>query len=158
MRLRFLLTNGKRTIDVIWVEHTGTDIYYGYVGAENKYSYHASGQRHTKFVDGTMIKAEPHHRLDAFRDQLQLCAFGLSTAVLDTPHRQVFTGRKGDSIVYLDARTLPTFMSISLGLVEVNNLAAMLPVAPWHDVRLMHIVPSTAPWIYINVHAIQPEA
>lgn len=158
MRFRLLLTDGSRTVDVIWADHTGTDFYYGFIGADNKSSYHSSGVRHTKWKTGERFSADRHHRLDSFSGQLQLCAFGIHTNLKIYPQEAEYTGKKGDSIVYLDTRTLPEFLSISLGLVECNNLAAMLPVAPGHDVRLIHVVPSTAPWIYVKVHAISQDA
>lgn len=156
MRFRLLLTDGTRTVDVIWAEHTGDDLYYGFIGADNKSSYHASGTRHTRWKTGERVSAERHHRLDSFKAQLQLCAFGVHTDLGKYPQMAQYNGKKGDSIVYLDTRTLPEFLSISFGLVESNNLGTMLPVVPWHDVRLIHIVPSTVPWIYVIVHAISP--
>lgn len=143
---------------MIWADHTGTDLYYGFVGADNKSSYHASGARHTKWKTGERVSADRHHRLDSFSEQLQLCAFGVHTDLEKYPQAAEYTGKKGDSIVYLDVRTLPGFLSISFGLVECNNLGAMLPVFPGHDVRLIHVVPSTIPWIYVSVHAISQNA
>ena len=158
MRFRLLLTNGNRVVEAIWAEHTGQDLYYGFVGSDNKSSYHASGARHTKWTSGETSIAQRHHRLDAFQDQLQLCAFGVETDLSRYSDAAEHSGKKGDSIVYLDTRTLPSFLSISFGLVECNNLGAMLPVAQHHDVRLIHIVSSTVPWIYVNVHAVRTEA
>ena len=157
MRFRLLLTDGKRTTDVIWATHTGQDLYYGFVGADFKESYHASGVRHMKSATGEVSTAERNLRLDAFKQQLQLCAFGVQTDLSLYPVAREYQGKTGDSIVYLDTRTLPEFLSVSFGLVECNNLGAMLPIAPHHDVRLTHIVTSTIPWIYVTIHAITPE-
>jgi len=50
MRLRVLWTDGSKTKDILWLRHTGTDIYYGITGAPgfatHKGSYHASGAHH----------------------------------------------------------------------------------------------------------------
>jgi hypothetical protein len=84
VRLRVLLTDGSRTVEVIWRQHTGTDIYYGNVGWNEKTSYHASGQRHSKRPGQTPSRIESHHPLVAFHGQLQLCAFGLHTGILQS--------------------------------------------------------------------------
>ena len=155
MRFRLLLTNGTRTVDAIWAEHTGQDLYYGFAGADFKDSYHASGRRHMKWKDGKTLPIQNHQPLDKFTNQLQLCAFGLTTVLDQYPAAVNYAGKKGDSVVYLDTRTLPALLSVSFGLVECNNLGAMLPVAHHHDVRLIHIVSSTVPWIYVKIHAIR---
>ena len=128
MRLRVLLTNGTRTVDLIWLKHNGTDIYYGGVGWGDKDSYHASGKRHTKSRTGERSAIQQHHRLDSFQGQLQLCAFGVGTGILKGAAATEYRGRKGDSVIWLDSRSLPSQINISLGLLQVGGYSAMLPV------------------------------
>lgn len=151
MKLRVLLTNGRRTVDLIWLEHSGRDVYYGGVGWPDKTSYHASGRRHTKDRSGTRSEIQGHQRLDAFTGQLQLCAFGIETGIVNSDTVSDYTGKKRDAVIWLDARTLPTQINVSLGLIEVGAFAAMLPVHRTIDLLSVHFVTSTTPWIYVWV-------
>lgn len=151
MRLRVLLTNGSRTVDLIWLEHNGTDIYYGYVGWPEKTSYHASGQRHSRSASGERTPIQAHHRLDQFSAQLQLCAFGFDKEIVRSSLATEYTGKRGDSVIFLDSRSLPQLVNVSLGLVEVGGYNAMLPVHIVSDLRFVHLVTSTVPWIYVMV-------
>jgi hypothetical protein len=42
-------------------------------------------------------------------------------------------------------------VSVSLGLLEVGAYGAMLPVHKLWDVRLVHLITNTVPWIYVMV-------
>lgn len=151
--MRVLLTNGKRTVDLIWLEHNGTDIYYGYVGLDQKGSYHATGKRHSKSGSGGFTKIDAHHPLSNFKGQLQLCAFGIPTKIIEAASATEYKGGKGDSVLWLDARTLPELVNVSLGLVEVGGYNAMLPVHtnPSTDLRSVHLITNTVPWIYVMI-------
>ena len=151
MRLRVLLTNGNRTVDLIWLKHNGTDVYYGGVGWNDKTSYHASGKRHTKTTSGDKREIFQHHPLNNFKGQLQLCAFCFSKDIVESADVTEYTGRKGDSVIYLDARTMPDQVNISLGLVEVGNYNSILPVHEIVDLHLVYLVTNTVPWIYVMV-------
>jgi len=151
MRLRVLLTSGTRTVDVIWLEHNGTDVYYGGVGWPDKDSYHATGVRHSKTLDERRSEIQQHHRLDDFRGQLQLCTFGLGTDIVDSASATEYTGKEGDSVIWLDSRTLPRQINVFLGLLEVGEYQSLLPVHIMYDLRLVHLVTSTIPWIYVMV-------
>ncbi|KQV60774.1 hypothetical protein ASC95_04905 [Pelomonas sp. Root1217] len=154
MRLRVLLTNGKRTVDLIWLDHNGTDIYYGGVGWSDKTSYHASGIRHRKARDGTLSPIQRHHRLDSFSGQLQLCVFGFHTKFVESDAATPYKGKKGDSVIFLDSRSLPDQVGVSLGLLEAGAYAAMLPIHQHLDLRLIHLATNTTPWIYVAINAI----
>jgi hypothetical protein len=156
MRLRVLLTDGIRTIDLIWLRHTGKDIYYGFVGWDSKDSYHGSGARHSKRGRVLQGKSDQHHPLASFRNQLQLTVFGMHRAILKASDAATYDGKPSDVAVWLDARTLPSQFSVSLGLLEPHRLEAMLP---YHDdghneLRSVHFVTSTRPWIYLQVYAL----
>jgi len=121
MRLRVLLTNGKRTVDLIWLEHKRTDVYYGYVGFGGKHSYHGSGKRHHKKESGETRSFQKHHKLENFTGQFQLVNFGLDKEIVNSERFTTYTGKKGDAILYLDARVLPKQFNVSLGLLEVGS-------------------------------------
>ena len=152
MRLQVLLTNGKRTVDVIWLDHRGADIYYGFIGWKGKTTYHGSGKRHDHLPSGERTEIQSHHPLNAFCGQLQLCAFGISTAaLLGSEQATDYTGKKGDSVILMDARALPDQVNVSLGLLEVGAHQSILPVHQVANVRLVHLVTHTVPWIYVMV-------
>ena len=150
MRLRVLLTNGTRTVDLIWLRHNGSDVYYGGVGWHDKTSYHATGRRHTKTKSGE-TEIQGHHPLNNFKGQLQLCSFAFGTGIVEDATATEYKGKKGDSVIWLDARTLPSQINVSLGLVDVGGYASILPVHEVMDLRLLHLVTSTVPWIYVQV-------
>ena len=97
MRLRVLLTNGNRTVDLLWLEHNGTDVYWGCVKGPFKDSYHESGKRHTKYKDGQRRDSSEHHRLDDFSGQLQLDSYAFSTKMEDTDSATEYSGKKSDA-------------------------------------------------------------
>lgn len=162
MRLRVLLTDGTRTVDLVWLRHTGTDIYYGGVGWDDKTSYHASGKRHDRSKSGKQSEIEKHHPLNNFKDQMQLCVFEIPTSMVRETAATEYRGKKGDSVIWLDARTLPSSrVGISLGLVEVGGYKSILPVhllKEFVDLRLVHLVTNTVPWIYVMVHTMPATA
>lgn len=157
MRLRVLLTNGSRTVDLIWLRHTGTDVYYGFVGANGKDSYHESGARHRRDEDGKLYPMSPHQPLDQFTGQLFLSGFGFHRDIVKSEERTQFQGKKSDAVLYLDTRTLPEQPNVMFGLLEPGNYPAILPV---HGIpgSLLHvsIITSVSPWIYAMVCDPEP--
>jgi hypothetical protein len=151
MQLRVLMTNGLRTVELIWLEHTGTDIYYGGVGWDTKDSYHASGKRHEKSKTGKGSEMQNYYRLANFKGQLQLCVFAIGTGIVEDSAIIVYKGKKADSIIWLDTRTLPNQINVSLGLLEVGAYHAILPVHLVTDLCMVHLVTNAVPWIYIMV-------
>ncbi len=151
MRLRVLLTNGTRTIDLIWLAHNGTDVYYGYVNSTWKSSYHEKGQRHSKSVQGDYSRIESHCPLKEFKGQLQLCCFGFCSKIVESTKVADFSRKKSDAILYLDTRTLPETVNISLGFLEPGNYNAILPVHEHSTLRQIFLVTNTVPWIYLMV-------
>ena len=151
MQLRVLMTNGSRTVELIWLEHTGTDIYYGGVGWDTKDSYYASGKRREKSKTGKRSEIQNYYRLANFKDQLQLCVFAIGTGIVEDSAITEYKGKKADSIIWLDTRTLPNQINVPLGLLEVGAYHAILPVHLVTDLRMVHLVTNAVPWIYIMV-------
>lgn len=151
MRLRILLTDGQRTVDLFWLIHNGTDIYYGAVGDNWKDSYHASGKRHMKSLNGGYGKIESHHPLEDLIEQMQLITFAFSTNIVRSSNAAEFSGKKADVFTFLDSRTLPAQVNVAVGLLEPGNYSAMLPVHLVSDLKQVVFITSTRPWIYVMV-------
>ena len=152
MRLRVLLTNGSRTVDLLWLRHTGSDIYYGFVGdGSSKASYHESGARHSRDNDGELNIHSNHHPLQQFSGQLQLSTFGFDRNIVESEERSEFVGKKSDAVLYLDSRTLPEQPNVMFGLLEPCNYGAILPVHVTGSLLHMSIITTVRPWIYTMV-------
>lgn len=151
MRLRVLMTNGTRTVDLIWLEHNGTDIYYGGVGSHTKGSYHASGSRHSKSRGGNRDNIGKWYRLESFKGQIHLISFLVVSGIVESDVVSDYCGKKGDAVIWLDARTLPKQVNVGLGLLEVGAYNALLPLHQVADLRMVHIFTNTVPWIYVMV-------
>ena len=158
MRLRVLLTNGSKTVDLLWLRHTGSDIYYGFVGHSRKFSYHASGVRHMKGGTEKRLVYDKHHPLDKFVGHFYLggivCHQG---RIMDSERGTEFRGKKSDAAVFLDSRTLPDMLSISFGLLEPGSLRSIPKYHTVADVKQLSIVTSTNPWIYVMVMEATPD-
>lgn len=96
MRTRVLVTDGKNTIQVYWVEHTGSDVYFGMSGINGKRSYHASGKQHSNYFgkkldDGTGI---PLKEIKRVRPLSNLLVGDLIEQVKIKGERLKYSGRK----------------------------------------------------------------
>jgi hypothetical protein len=151
MRLRVLLTNGSRTVDLLWLRHTGSDIYYGFVGSGSKHSYHESGARHFKNEDGEIQPYSAHHPLRQLSGQLQLSTFGFHRNIVESEEKSEFVGKKSDAVLYLDSRTLPEQPNVMFGLLEPGNYGAILPVHATGSFLHISIITAVTPWIYTMV-------
>lgn len=159
MRLRILVKNKAGTFDLIWLEHTGKDIYLGFTKSGSKYTYHASGDRHQKFDDHQVITEPKHFHLKNFKKELVLCTFGFSPRM---PWRKVYSGERADFIQVLHAGSLPDNVNVSVGLIEAgkvkyidNFLAVKNPDVL--DLWSISLITSVRPWVYITVQSVKPE-
>jgi hypothetical protein len=170
MKTRVLLTNGKKTIALWWVEHRGTDVYTGPAGALGKRSYHASGQIHDTY-SGERRNVANHVPLSELKGQFHLTSIniGNATQFVDLCSDQLlFSGRSSDAILMIDTRTIPpgAHTNISVGLVEPGNGAAIAWLlnleTDWGDeiqsTKQGLFVCSRNPWVYAMVSWTQPVA
>jgi hypothetical protein len=103
-RIRILLSDGPRTVDLFWVQHTGRDIYYGIKGASAKWSYHKDGNRFYR-VDPSQppkvieIGAAPP---DRFKDEVRLVCLVLTRGTIS--RWPAYKGGLSDAAAFLDAR------------------------------------------------------
>ena len=91
---------------------------------------------------------------------MHLSSFSFLTQIVEAADATVYTGEIGDSVIYWDARTLPEQIQVLLGLVEVGGYDSILPVHAlgFIDLRLVHLVTNTVPWIYVMVASVEPGA
>jgi hypothetical protein len=163
VRVRVLITNGRRTVDVFWVEHTGTDVYCGANRASGKRSYHRSGKVH--YTDAGVRTSEGWHvPLAELRGQFHLSTIniGNARAFVQVVHPRLnYSGKKSDAVLLIDARQIPTQVQtqIAVGLVEPGNgdvLAWLLSLKSEHaEMKVTSqqalISTATSPWVYAIV-------
>jgi len=159
MRTRVLVTDGKNTIQVYWVEHTGSDIYFGMSGIKGKRSYHASGKQHSNYFgkkqDGGI--GIPLKDIKRVRPLTNLLVGDLTEQLKIRGKTQKYSGRKSDNVLLLDARAFPRGAEchVEVGLLEPGMLSALqCRVKTFQiDSRAMVtlqiiIATSQTPWVY----------
>ena len=160
MRARVLVTDGRRTIDVFWLEHKGSDVYWGLPRFPTKRSYHGSGQIHTK-QGGKAEGVVQRTPLANLKGQFHLTTVGwgdLSAFVRAAAPKYEYSRRKSDVVLTVDARAVPpkAQASIAVGLVEPGNFAVLKPLLsiklPWEGEQLLPqqlvLATSVKPWVY----------
>ncbi len=153
MKAKILYTNGDRIAELFWLNHTGTDIYYGQPRSSSKGSYHASGKLHTKEngneKDGALVAP-----LKEVKGQFHLMTVGLSNTRIwpEGRYKKIeFTGKKLDNVLYIDSRAIPEkeFINISIGLLEPNNFAVLSSIInSIGTVKQVLIATESVPWVY----------
>ena len=165
MHARVLITNGPRSIDFLWLQHTGSDVYWGQPKFNWKRSYHASGQLHTKAGGRTdeIAYAAP---LADLKGYFHLITAGITslTWIDSVDPRYDYRGSPADAVLTADLRTMPkgTALNVGVGLLEAGNLGALAPFVQGKiDVPGMTIDPtqvliasSVNPWVVAMVNWI----
>jgi hypothetical protein len=162
MRARVLITDGSRTIDLLWLEHTGSDVYWGMPHFPEKRSYHASGEIHTKGGVRT-LDAVHHTPLRQLKGLFQLTSIGLQHAtgfVRRAATKYEYSRRKADTLLVVDARSVPSKAQtcIGVGLLEPHNAKALMFLlslaCPGEDLRPQQLLISSSvePWVYASVY------
>jgi len=155
MKTKILYTDGKRTVELLWLRHTGTDVYVGHPKTEWKRSYHATGKLHTR--EGRAERdanwVAPLSELKGAFHLLTI-AFSSSQAFVRNARAELeFTRRKLDAAVYIDARTVPerTVVNIAVGLVESGNATALGFLAGFPNLKQFILATGVSPWVYVGV-------
>jgi hypothetical protein len=164
MRARVLITDGSRTIDLYWVEHTGSDVYCGMTNVDGKRSYHASGKIHST-REGKRDHEGYHAPLSELMGQFNLTSVTLGNArefVRVAAPRHEYSGRKSDTVLTIDARSVPEDAQtvISIGLLEPGNGKTMAWLTsfelPFEGEELLPqqalFATSVHPWVYAIVY------
>jgi len=164
MKTRLLLTNGPATRELLWVEHTGKDVYWGDPGQVLKGSYHGSGDQHLvgqkRYL--SMAKGTP---LPAIKGLMPLTTLivGVDPAALDPSVAPPYRGRRADNVLVLDYRTFRTrrHAQCLVSLLEsdrwdvLHNLRRSIE-APGSGGRIHHILiaPPQTPWLVLVVFSL----
>jgi hypothetical protein len=77
--------------------------------------------------------------------------FAIGIGIVEDRVITEYKGKKADSIIWLDTRSLPDQINVSRGLLEVGAYRAILPVHMVTDLRMVHLVTNTVPWIYVMI-------
>lgn len=159
MRTRILVTNGQKTIQVYWVEHTGSDIYFGLGGMVGKRTYHGSGVQHTSY-GGTRekgYKGVPLKEVKGVRVLSNVSLGRLTETDFARRKSQNYSGKKSDSVIILDTRACPSGAEghLEIGILEDNKLRDLEMRAKDHEWPHGHMVTqqiavaaAESPWVY----------
>jgi hypothetical protein len=156
MKVKILLTNGKKFIDVFWLLHDGSDIYCGPSSIDSKRSYHASGKVHSRF-SGKLYNEKKHIPLANFSGEFLLEGLGIGNLPLwfeQTEGFSEFSGKKTDIFLVIDLRTVPSDVTINIriGLLEPWRTDLLISQVNNLEVQQMLIATAVRPWIYTVVH------
>jgi len=164
MRLRVLVTNGSRTIDLFWLSHDGVDVYCGPNKFDSKRSYHKSGKVHTK-ADGVCNNEGWHQPLASIRGQFHLSTINIGDAsqfVELADQKYEYGGKKTDACLIVDSRSIPSNVqaNIAIGLLEPGNFEAISHLtikqefSEFESISCEQILLKTSvnPWVYVIVH------
>lgn len=152
MKTKVLYSNGKQTVELFWVTHTGKDVYCGVPKSNFKRSYHASGKLHSK--EGSVEKdASWASPLKEVKGHFHLGTIGLSNS-REWPKKtyarlEVFP-RKVDGAIFIDSRSIPEkqIINVSVGLLEPHNFPALdRLIRALGNVRQLHLSTDSTPWI-----------
>lgn len=154
MRTRILLTDGPRVTDFFWVEHSGTDVYFGPVGRDSKISYHAQGEIHEK-REGRLLWRYQSVPLRELRGYQQLAALGFGGRELGS--MPAFEGKKSDTALWIDLRVVPagSTLNVLIGLVEPRNGQAIQSLiepsssdSSSFEPKQLMIATAVEPWVF----------
>jgi hypothetical protein len=160
-QIRILYTNGKDTYVLYSLSHTGIDLYYS-ASDSHKYSYHASGVKHTKTADGKYLDRNKEAPLKevSFR-QLHCVGFVNSNKRFSekSPLKKA-SGKKVDGSLIIDSRSIPEGIScdVNIGLISPDNLQMLynmlhvnllLPNLPPRKPQQVFLYTAQIPWIYV---------
>lgn len=168
MRIRVLISNEDDVRDLIWLEHTGKDIYTGLTGSSTKTTYHASGQIHDRTQGERAVfgkvTSEP---LDELADLVELQTLFFRNE--DAWHQGLspiakYQGKKYDAAMYLDSRSVEkgTVLGIRIGVVQSHSLNRLtdfiteIERKPW-VVRQVLFSTEVKPWVYVLLTTHHPE-
>jgi hypothetical protein len=162
MRARILYTNGKRTIDLFWLYHSGSDVYWGSPGFAGKTSYHASGKVHS--THGGKRDLEYHHvPLAELKGQFNLSSLSIANTEEWFEHADAkfeYSGKKSDAVLIIDSRAIKkeTQFSVSIGLLEpyrmdvLNQNLCMIGAERSLIAQQVLLSTGVVPWVYVILY------
>lgn len=165
MKTRVFVTNGKRTGKLLWIEHTGSDVYYEGYGTKGHRTYHASGEHHHTAPSGEHTNTQMRAPLESIEGVVFLTAFSFinRSSFLNSPafpeYSPAKARSKAEAILLIDSRALPNDRQITvwIGLLEPGNGSALGEILEkrkssdtMHDSHLL-LAMSVTPWVWALV-------
>jgi hypothetical protein len=129
MRVDILLTDGRKTVKIYWIQHKGIDVYSGVQGSIRKHSYHQSGKVHSKVngVEESGFQSAPIKQLKGFFQITELAFPNLPELLTERTPFRFYSGIEPSTAITIDSRTFPSNMPINVGvyLIEPGNSEAL---------------------------------
>ena len=158
LRTRILFTNGELTRDLLWVRHTGTDVYWGDPGQRMKGSYHASGAAHlvheNRRADASVLLP-----LRQIEGMCPLTTLVLRNSPVGMPDEITppYRGGRADVIMTVDSRSLSEAQThVGVYLLEPNRWDVLSNLAkPTESPAASYSVPQVlvamtcSPWLLV---------
>lgn len=155
---RIVATDGKNVKEVMWIRHTGKELFIGQVieNLDFHWSYHEDG-KFRPAIYYTKDKIPPTYPLsgkkmlplDQFRGQRQL--FYMSSAsnfVMENSIRD-YNKSEYDELIFIDMRTSRNKQfNMSVHLVEPNKLNLLKPDF-FGERTHVHVLTAVKPWLVI---------
>jgi hypothetical protein len=162
--IKVQLMNGRRAVDLFWIQHTGIDLYCGPSQSKLKWSYHEKGEYHV--VHGrerlfTKIQAP----LTEVSGYVPITGIGLPATPLATRIATATpqsSARRVDARVTIDERSLDRSLGVqvTVGVIRTDAFhlladglakhAAMYPQSL--SLHQLLVVASVSPWVVIAVY------
>jgi len=155
---RIVVTDGKGIKEVMWIRHTGKELFIGQVmeDLDVHWSYHEDGTFHHKVYHTKdkkpVIYPFPDKKLlplDQFKGEKQLFMMSsISNFVMENSIRD-YDNSEYDELIFIDMRTCrDKQFNVSVHLVEPNRLDLLKP--EFFGVRThVHVLTSVKPWLVI---------
>lgn len=153
--IRVVASDGQKSVDLFFVRRQNDDLYYGATRDYEKFSYHASGKQHLTGKTGAKRQKSKHVPLSKIEGYYHLITVGYNIHALldDWTDQYVYSGKRSDALVYLDARSIPKgFVKVSVGLLEAGKFDRVPlidePAMLDHQVTLFT---GMKPWLCVRV-------
>jgi hypothetical protein len=154
VRIRVALADGTKTVDLGWLNHTGSNVYW-FTDSDDHRSYHRSGRVHDVYAGQKRNKHDGVPLADLSGDfhLSSVGIFGNDISGWATESR--FSGRESDPAIVFDTRGLPSddWIHVSVALVEprrydvVDRLTRTMQRVGF-EVRQVIFLQNVTPWVY----------
>ena len=151
MKAKVLYTDGTKTVELFWINHTGSDVYCGGSRSNFKRSYHNSGQLH-ETAGGRRTHQSWVAPLKQLKGQFHLTTLAFSSS--RRLPRSNATGSKLDAAIVIDSRSLPKKQTVNviIGLLEPNNFRPIEGITKTiSGVKQVLLATNSVPWVYAIV-------
>ena len=154
-RVKILLTDGERTVNLAWVEHNGDNLYLGPALAfqqgglplDHHFSYHSTGRR--TVPTNSIVAALPPIR--KITGHVAVLTMWIQPDLINREYVKPFKGKMSQDDFLIDARSIPqSGANILIGLLEPGK-DEELPRHSDFEIRQKMIVRSVSPCLAISL-------